>query len=50
MDIKVGNYVEDRNGNIGYIVNVYPWNGFSYELSRDKEANLRFVFLEGEFR
>lgn len=39
MDIKVGDYVEDRNGNVGYIVNVYPWNGFSYELSRDNKDN-----------
>lgn len=39
MDIKVGDYVEDRNGNVGYIVNVHPWNGFSYELSRDNKDN-----------
>ena len=44
MDIKVGDYVEDRNGNVGYIVNVYPWNGFSYELSRDnKDSNAKTV-------
>lgn len=39
MDIKVGDYVEDRNGSVGYVVNVYPWNGFSYELSRDNKDN-----------
>lgn len=39
MDIKVGDYVEDRNGNVGYVVNVYPWNGFSYESSRDNKDN-----------